>query len=246
MKTKKKIWDKYHLLMERSYLRARGRLPEMESAIQLRSIINHLDANETVMDVGCAAGNYLRSIRKMNKYCKYYGIDQTSKYITFAKAYFKSDPNATFIRGNIYKLKKKADIVFCCNVLLHLPSIITPLTNLLKIFKKKLIVRTLISEETHLSKRFTFEDYNGGRILKDFAYENTYSFNYIEKIIKSFDKNIKLKFLKDNFSPKKLNVERNIWKNKFSSSFTTEVLNNKIQISGNKVFKWAWFTCTKH
>jgi hypothetical protein len=33
----------------------------------------------------------------MNKYCKYYGIDQTSKYITFAKAYFKSDPNATFI-----------------------------------------------------------------------------------------------------------------------------------------------------
>ena len=97
MKTKKKIWDKYHLLMERSYLRARGRLPEMESAIQLRSIINHLDANETVMDVGCAAGNYLRSIRKMNKYCKYYGIDQTSKYITFAKAYFKSDPNATFI-----------------------------------------------------------------------------------------------------------------------------------------------------
>ena len=54
-----------------------------------------------------------------------------------------------------YDLKLKADIVFCCNVLLHLPDLKSALINLLKSFKKKLIVRTLISEKTHLSQYLT-------------------------------------------------------------------------------------------
>ena len=118
-----RIWNKNDLVEERTYSRATGKIPEMESAKQLRKILGNIHKDESVLDVGCASGHYLRSIRLINNDCIYTGVDATKKYIDNANIIHKSDTNARFIEGDIYSLKLKADIVFCCNVLLHLPDI---------------------------------------------------------------------------------------------------------------------------
>ena len=80
--------------------------------------------------MGCASGHYLRSIRYLSNNCKYVGVDATEKYINSAREVFQDDDNSNFLLEDIYELNQKADIVFCCNVLLHLKA----LKNLLKIF----------------------------------------------------------------------------------------------------------------
>ena len=54
-----RIWNKNDSVEERTYCRAAGELPEMESAKQLRKILGNINKNESVLDVGCAAGHFL-------------------------------------------------------------------------------------------------------------------------------------------------------------------------------------------
>lgn len=238
-----RIWNKNDLVEERTYLRAIGKLPEMECAKQLRSIIKQIDDDESVLDVGCASGHYLISIRNLNKISKYTGYDATKKYIQSAKKIFNNDKNASFVNGDIYDLNLKADIVFCCNVLHHLPDLKIPLNNLLKSFKKKLIVRTLISEKTHLSQylyKDHFDDYNNPT---NFVFQNTYSFDYIKNIVNEHNKNIKLDFIEDIYDNKNILKEAIDWKEKQGFSITNDF--NGLQIAGDKVFRWGWFICSR-
>ena len=237
-----RIWSKNDLVEERTYLRAQKKLPEMESAKQLRKIINKVSENDVIMDVGCASGHYLHSIRKINSKCKYIGVDATKKYINSAKKIFSSDQNASFFNEDIYNLNHKADIVFCCNVLLHLPSIKVPLVNLLKATKKKLIIRTLISEKTHLSQYCYSDKFDKNGNPKDFLFQNTYSHKYLSKIINS-KKNWKHDYIKDTFDSKLVDKEGKKWSKK--QGFATTRVYDNLQIAGDKVFRWAWLVCEK-
>ena len=76
----------------------------------------------------------------------------------------------------------------------------------------------------------------------NFAYQNTYSRNYLKKmILKNGD--FKIKFKKDEFKPSKINREYKKFNKKFRDSITYS--KNNLQISGNKVFKWEWILITK-
>ena len=237
-----RIWDQNDP-EERTYLRAKGQLPEMESAKQLRQILGNIDDSDSVLDVGCAAGHYLRSIRKLSAKCRYTGVDATLKYIESALDIHKLDKNANFIREDIYSLKQKADLVFCCNVLLHLPNLRRPLENLLYSFNKKLVIRTLLSEGTHLSQYLYSDDFDGNGNPTNFVFQNTYSYKYVERIIKNFNSKITITFQEDVFDPINIQQEWVEWKNKQGFG-TTSIIKN-IQISGNKVFRWGWIVCTK-
>ena len=236
-----RIWSRNDLVEERTYFRAKNELPEMESAKQLRSIIKSIDAKETVLDVGCASGHYLRSIRYLSEKCKYTGVDATEKYINSAKEVFKDDKNSNFILQDIYELNQKADIVFCCNVLLHLPRIDKPLENLLNAANKKLVIRTLISETTHFSKHLYTDDFDNFGNPTNFLFQNTYSFKYIEKLLNRYKPECDFKFVQDSFNSGKLDEEGKQWTERQGPA-TTRVVNN-LQIAGNKVFNWAWLVC---
>ena len=83
------------------------------------------------------------------------------------------------------KYYKKFDIVFCSNVLHHLPSIDIPLKNLIKRLQKKYcIIRTLISDNTHLARFYYDDTTNKKGELNNFQLQNTYSYNLIRKKIK--------------------------------------------------------------
>ena len=238
-----KIWSKNDLVEERTYLRAKGELPEMQSAIQLRDILSSIQTDASVMDVGCASGHYLRSIRQLSESCSYIGVDATPKYIESAKEIFKEDKLAEFEVQDIYELDKQADIVFCCNVLLHLPSIKLPLTNLLGSFNERLVIRTLISEKTHLSQYLYSDVFDENGNPTDFLFQNTYSFQYLKNLVNQFDPSVKVEFIKDVYDVAALQEEGENWKKR--QGFATTAIENNLQIAGDKVFRWHWMVCTK-
>jgi len=241
-----KIWDTKSST-ERSIRRVKKQLPEMECSKQLKTILKkYYKKNDMVLDFGCAAGHFYYSLKKLDKNLLYYGFDSTSVYIKFAKKFFKKNDNVNFDVQNIFSLKKKYynkfDIVFCSNVLMHMPSIDVPLKNLLLATKKYCLIRTLVSKNTHLSK-FYFNDKTDEKgVLNNFQYQNTYSYSLIRKKIKKISKNYKVYFIDDKFSGSLLNKEYKKDKKKYPG--LTRFVDG-IQISGSKVFEFKWIVIKK-
>ena len=240
------IWKKKPSVEQRTFLRVKGSLKEMESAKQLREIIKKIYKPEMhILDVGCAAGHYYHSLRRIDKNIKYTGIDSTKDYIRFGKKFFDKNKNVSLSLGNIFdlnkKFKKNYDITFCCNLLLHLPSIEIPIRNLLQTSKKFCIIRTLLSNKSHLSKFLYTDSFNSKNDPKDFVYQNTYSYDFIKKVINKNGR-YKIRFIKDDFNAIKVNNEFNMFKKKQQG--VTKAINN-LQVSGSKVFEWKWVLITK-
>ncbi len=239
------IWENKSEI-ERSIQRVKGTLPEMECAKQLTEIVKkYYKQNSSVLDFGCAAGHFYKSLRKMDKNISYTGFDSTKPYIEFAKIYFKDNPKTVFEQQNIFSLSKryfnKFDIVFCSNVLLHLPSIDLAIKNLIKATKKYCIIRTLVSENTHLSKFYHTDKTNKKNVLDSFQFQNTYSYNLIKQKIRKIGK-YKVSFVKDKFNGNQINKEYKKYNKKYPG--LTKFIQN-IQISGSKVFEWKWIIIEK-
>ena len=241
-----RIWNRDHSVEQRTYKRATGELPEMECTKQLVELISDIySPGMTVLDVGCAAGHYYNGLRRIDSAIQYRGIDATSAYIEFARRHFKDSPYATFEIGDIFELPLEYDqafeIVFCCNVLLHLPSVRVPLRNLIKASKKYCIVRTLLSEKTHLSRLLYSDTFDDGGNPTDFVYQNTYSYDLIRKTIAAIG-NYKVDFIDDRFEPRAINAEY-VSHSDLQSAVTRA--QDNVQIAGSKVFEWKWILVSK-
>lgn len=241
-----RIWDKDSAVEARTYKRTIGELPEMECSKQLRELVSTVyKSGNTILDVGCASGHYYNSLAVMDQNIQYAGIDATDDYIKFAKEHFKGNQNTKFEQGDIFDGNffgdEKFDIVFCANVILHLPEAYTPFQKLLDACKGTVFVRTLISDKTHLS-RFLYDD--EGVTEKqpvNFVYQNTYSSDYITKISMEFGAK-DVKFIEDSFDERQINKEYVGYSTEQSA--VTRVLGGK-QIAGSKVFEWRWVQITK-
>ena len=187
-----RIWNKKNSA-ERTTQRLNNKLPPSECSKQLLSILLKIyRPGMKVLDFGCAAGHYYKVLRKLDKNLKYFGFDATHHYIKYAKKYFKKNYNTHFEKQDLFSLPKKHfnkyDITYCCNVLLHLPSIETPIKNLIKSSRKYCVIRTLVSKQTHLSKDLHTDDIDKRGNPKFFVYQNTYSYDKIIKSINKFGK----------------------------------------------------------
>ena len=123
---------------------------------------------------------------------------------------------------------------------MHLPNIEIPLKKLINTSKKHCFVRTLISENTHLSQYLYSDSYKNGK-PQDFVYQNTYSYKYIKKIIRSLG-NYKIKFIKDNYDEKAINKE---YKRYSKKQYAVTKVSNGVQLAGSKVFNWKWIQISK-
>lgn len=239
-----KIWEKNPKVEERTFKRVKKILPEMESTKQLVNILKPIyKKNMKILDVGCAAGHYYLGLMKLDDQINYTGVDATKNYINFAKRMFKKKENVSFYKLSIYDLIKKNfkkhDIVFCCNLILHLPEIKKALNNLLHVTKKHLIVRTLISSPSSITKRLLNYKFDKNGEPLNFVYQNNWSQDYIKSLVKNYD----VHFIKDKFDPKNINKEYRYWKN-IQGSNVTKIISGK-QISGPKIFDWKWFVISK-
>jgi len=241
-----RIWDMDESVEQRTFKRVTGELQEMECTKQLVQIVSDIyNPGMSVLDVGCAAGHYYHGLKRIDENLKYYGVDSTVPYIEFAKDYFKDNENTEFAIEDIFKLPKafdsRFDIVYCCNVVLHLPSFQVPFANLIKSSKKYCIIRTLISEKTHLSKFLYSDIFDENGDPSDFVYQNTYSFDILEKFIKSLG-DYKVEFIEDKFDEEKINEE---YQNFSGIQDAVTNVQNNVQIAGSKVFEWRWIKITK-
>ena len=240
------IWRK-NSSIERSVKRVKKILPEMEASKQVSSIIKkRYKKGYKILDFGCAAGHFYQSLKRIDKNINYCGFDATKDYIHFAKKYFKNNKNVKFDVQSLFSMskmyKEKFEIVFCSNVLHHLPSIDIPLKNLLKATKKYCIIRTLVSDNTHLARFYYDDTTNKKNELNNFQLQNTYSYNLIRKKIKKIG-NFKVTFEDDIFDGKKINSEYTKKEKKKYPGLTRFV--DGIQIAGSKVFEFKWIVIKK-
>jgi ubiquinone/menaquinone biosynthesis C-methylase UbiE len=234
-----RIWESDPSVEKTLFKRATGELPEMESTKQLVELVREIYEPEMrILDVGCGPGHYYRGLRQIDPSVNYTGLDATKVYIEFAKDTF-SGTSAKFHVGDIFDIPDelgKFDIVFCCNVILHLPDFRVPLKNLLKVCKKHCFIRTLISDNTYLHKFVIGNEFDEMNNPKKFIYQNTYSFELMKSYVDSLGE-YSVESIEDTFDPTVLAGEFHTVKKK--SPGATRIVDG-LQVSGNLLFEWKW------
>lgn len=214
-----RVWDELPKYGELLKKRATGELPEMESSKAIAKKVSALiQSRDRVLDVGCGAGHYLRSMRReISDDFQYVGADATEGYIALAREAFHEDANASFKVADIYDLpfdNDSFDIVLCNNLLLHLPSIEKPLSELLRVTKRRLLVRTLVGSRSFriqdVQQKPGTSDFNRDGEPNNFYYYNIYSQEYLSELLSSHYKALKWEFAEDHdFSESAINQSAN-------------------------------------
>jgi ubiquinone/menaquinone biosynthesis C-methylase UbiE len=124
----------------------------------------------------------------------------------------EKDSNSDFKIADIFNIELKDsshDLVMCNNVLLHLPSIKTPLSELIRVAKERVVVRLLAG-----SRSFQIKDIAPQKNGLDFSadgeptawhYYNIYSNAYIESLLSTNEK-VKSWTIKPDFDYKEENI----------------------------------------
>ncbi len=235
-----RIWCKNHEVELRTYQRARGELPEMECAKQLADLVHDVyKPGARVLDVGCAAGHFYRSLKnRVDEDIRYTGLDATEEYIRSAREIFEGE-SPEFLVGDIFELPESIgtfEVVFCCNLLLHLPDFRVPIRNLLERTERYCFIRTLIGERTLLA-RYLYEDkFDASGAPTNYVHQNTYSFDLLDSYVRSIgDYDVQL--IDDRFDAASINAEYDSHKD--AQAAVTRVLGQQ-QVSGNLIFEWKW------
>lgn len=163
-------------------LRAVGELEPMECTKRLRLLLKpFFRGGMSILDVPCGAGHYYRHIRSLGP-MHYTGMDLDEKCVELAKDIWKYVPLADFFVHDIAKdpLTFTYDIVFCYNLLLHLPHYAPALEHLFHATKTVLIVRALFGNKEERKAVQPPDDYLD--IYKQIHY-NTYSKDEITKYL---------------------------------------------------------------
>lgn len=227
------------------YKRATRELGEMESSKAAASRVRDLmKPNDTILDVGCGAGHYLVSLRKaIAAPFAYCGIDATPYYVELGRKAFEGDHAASFQQGDIFNLPlddRSMDVVMCCNVLLHLPSVAKPLSELVRVARRHVLVRALVGETSFVIKHVDPRD-DGDEFDADeprgFHFLNIYSERYIRHLLAGHDRVRGVQFALDtDFDAANIaDTSKTL-----SQAWDATKVVNGMQISGYIVQPWSW------
>lgn len=220
--------------------RATGALPEMECTKQLVQLVAaEYQPGMRVLDVGCNAGHYLRGLRRIDQTLDYTGVDINPRSIASAREIFADDAHARFEVGDAQVSilgGETYDIVFCCNVILHLPDYRPILRNLLASTSAVCLVRTLLDERTTLSRRVLSHDFPEGAEPDDYYNMNTWATDVYIGFAQS--EGWPTEIIDDEFEPSVIAAE-----------FETVKQGDGVRVHGGKqadgsvIYNWAW---TRH
>lgn len=213
----------------------------MYSSIALCDILRpYYSAGKSLLDVGCGAGHYLRSLReRIDKNICYTGIDATQQYIDLAQKAHGSC--ADFKVGSVYSIPVEtefANITTCINLLLHLPpNPVKAFEELLRVTKDTLIIRTAFGERNYIIQEVRTDSDYSSTVLEDqqifdaqgkpvrWNYFNLYTQDYVRKLLNELEPRAEILFIKDTFFPDFDNRDR--------LGGTATWAKNGQQISGN-------------
>ena len=217
----------------------------MESTKQLVKLVSEVyKPGMGVLDVGCNVGHYLTGLRKKFQNLDYTGVDAYAYYIKQAKIAFENDPHAHFAVRDIFEPLYPTDpfdIVFCCNVILHLPDFRKPVTNLLSSTKKVCFIRTLLGDYTNIVKSSLNNEFDEEGNPLDFWYLNTWNKEYFTDFITKLGWKVEL--IDDEFNPSAIQTEYEKVKMCRGDKGTRIV--DKKQVVENVIFNWLWVKISK-
>ena len=196
------------------FKRAVGELPEMECSKAMAQLVaERIRANSVILDAGCGAGHYLRSFKKaLSSPFQYVGVDYFSLYLDKAAQAWKDEPRASFRQGSIFDLPVsdgEFDVVTCSNLIMHLPSIVKPVHELMRASRKWVLIRTPIGSPsfriqevlasnwwscTGVAPEQEFDDEGRPR---SFSYKNIYSKEYFSGVIRRHAPEARITYIKD-------------------------------------------------
>ena len=201
--------------------RALGKAPEMQSAKHIASLIEDAVMPEqkslTILDVGCGAGHYLRSIMALlpNTKVEYFGVDVDHNMVKAANEVWNGVERVKFKYGPGDELSSldipMCDIVFSANAFMYFPNARKALASLLSKTKQTLMVRSYFCEQTYIIRRAQpsewhplstvpesdIIDENGMPSVYD--YWNIYSFRLIEHLVRENWQNASIDWHDDRF-----------------------------------------------
>ena len=202
-------------LADLHYGRAIGEIPEMESSKAMATFIaKEYSPGDSIADIGCSSGHYLRSIKNAlaNNEIDYTGVEFHELFFNKAMSAWKDDKYANFRQGSIFNIPakdKEFDITFCSNLLMHLPTIVKPIEELIRITKRVVVIRTYIGTKsfkiqevknnsfwpnTNIGPESEFDDEGNPRL---FEYENIWGRDYFEATVKRYAPESKIEFSAD-------------------------------------------------
>lgn len=217
--------------------RARGELAEMEATKQLVEMLRaDYRPGMRILDVGCNVGHYLRGIRRLDPTAAYTGVDAYPHYVELARELFANDRHAQFevksILEPIYPDDPR-DLVFCCNVLLHLPGYETALRNLVASTARVCYVRTCLAEYTTIVKRALRPVFSPEGEPLDFSYHNTYEVGGFTDFARSLGCAVEI--VEDRCDPNAISREYDTTK----AQVGTRIVGGQ-QVDGNVIYHWKW------
>jgi ubiquinone/menaquinone biosynthesis C-methylase UbiE len=229
---------------EMLFRRATGELPEMESSKAAAARVAKLAFDGcSILDVGCGAGHYLVSLRRALDFpFTYCGVDATESYINLAREAFADDEGASFRTADVFELPftdRTFDIVMCNNLLLHLPSIRKPLSELYRVARRHVMIRTLIGETTYRiqeSRSDELASFDETDAPSDFHYLNIYSMPLIKSMVRELDGAEAIIEEDADFSADAINAESPAY---FERGVRTNVIAGR-QVGGHVIHPWAF------
>jgi len=244
-----KNWEEEKHYGDLFYKRATGQSPEMESSKSISKLIKEFySPADSLLDVGCGAGHYLKSLRNIvDNDINYSGVDPTPYYIEMAnKAY---NGTADFKVGSIFDIPhpdKSFDIVMCNNVIMHIPpeNIQKAFDELIRIARKKVVIRAMFGERNYIVREvLTQNDLVPGSVEKviynefdltqsRFRYFNMFTQNFYQQLIdKSNMSNIEIRVDKDWLQFNNIPAAKMDTATKTAGGF---------QVSGNIILDWRF------
>ena len=179
------------------FARATGDMPEMESSkAAARRIAAFARLDDKLLDVGCGAGHYYRSLKAhVPVSLRYTGLDATPYYVERAREAFETEADARFVLGDIFAIDfpdRAFDLVMCNNVLVHLPSIAKPISELCRVARRCVLIRTLVAAKSYVVQDVfpgtdgaDFDD--AGKPI-GFHYLNIYGEPYLRHLLGAMDR----------------------------------------------------------
>ena len=230
--------------------RANDELPTMESQKACMKIMSEKlrVKNPSILDIGCGSAYFLNTLSKVyNKYI-YKGVDFNKEYLQIAeKVFAKKIKNGivSFDQADAQNLPFKDnqfEIVYSVNTFPHIPNIRQAISEAIRVSKKYILIRMLIANETTIIKKSLNNDIDEDGNPTDYMLVNTYSMEYLEKII---DSKGKIEIIDDDFNAQNLINHFNLNKDITGSHIATSVLGG-VQVKGVVLMHWKFLLISKY
>ena len=243
-----KSWelDALHKMGDSYYLRAKGDLPEKESSKSYARLMKReglYRPGDTVLDVGCASGHFLRSFhRLLDPEIRYTGIDTHLQYLQWGAEIFGVGDGTTFLQCDALNIPVVDDAfdITVVNLYHTFPNLKDSLAEGVRVTRKKLIWRGLIGEANYLVKIVYDDSFENLGVLthnrEDIVYTQymIYTEQYVRGLAESLGVGVDFVRRDDDFEPfdnTKIDSHKGI-----PSTKTV----NGMQLNGSLILDWHY------